>query len=478
VSACAGSANESTNCQGLSLAKKLMIFRELFESLEKNPIFSGGLSLMLIGSMAALLRRFPGQLWAFVERRLSISLDISSRDPAFRWVQTWLASHPYSRRARDLSLTTTWVSTDPDPEVETGPYRSGPSGPASQARFLLSPAPGIHIMMHRRRVLILSRIRNEHQNSGSLTSHESIRIQLLGGSRKLIDELLAEAHACSFPHSPGVSIRTARNDCWMVSSWQPRRPLESLVLADQTLEDLLEDLRDFYRSASWYADRGIPYRRGYLLHGPPGTGKTTLVLAVAGDLKLSVAVLSLSNRLMTDEALRAMVDDLPVGTLLLIEDVDCVFKDKRSTTGDTGVTLSGLLNALDGVSSREGRVLFLTTNHPDRLDPALVRPGRVDRKIELGHATPDQARRLFLWFYRDSGLDTADLAREADRFAAQVPRGKVCMAAVQEHLLRHRRAPEVAAHEVVFEEYSTNSEALIDDGESTHEVAREEQEAQ
>ena len=157
-----------------------------------------------------------------------------------------------------------------------------------------------------------------------------------------------------------------------------------------------------------------------------------------------------------------MVDDLPVGTLLLIEDVDCVFKDKRSTTAETGVTLSGLLNALDGVSSREGRVLFLTTNHPERLDPALVRPGRVDRQIELGFATPDQARRLFLWFYRDSGLSPADLGREADRFAAQVPRGQVCMAAVQEHLLRHRRSPEVAAHEVVFDEIAPEVQMLRD----------------
>ena len=389
---------------------------------------------MIIGSGAALLRKFPAQLWAFMERRLSISLDISSRDPAFRWVQSWLAAHPYATRARDLSLTTTWVGTDPDPTIETGPYQSHPSGPASQARFVLSPAPGIHIMMYRRRVLILTRIRHDHQGGGSQAVYESIRIQILGGSRKLIDDLLSEAHASSFPQAAGVSIRTARNDCWMATSWQPRRPLESLVLADQTLEDLLDDLRDFYRSASWYANRGIPYRRGYLLHGPPGTGKTTLVLAVAGELKLSVGVLSLSNRLMTDEALRAMVDDLPVGTLLLIEDVDCAFKDSRSTTGDTGVTLSGLLNALDGVSSREGRVLFLTTNHPERLDPALVRPGRVDRKIELGYATPDQARRLFLWFYRDSGLAVAELSREADRFAAQIPHGKLCMAAIQEHL--------------------------------------------
>ena len=172
------------------------------------------------------------------------------------------------------------------------------------------------------------------------------------------------------------------------------------------------------------------------------------MLAAAGELNLSVAVLSLSNRLLSDDALRTLVDALPPATLLLIEDVDCVFKTERATTEQTGVTLSGLLNALDGVSSREGRVLFLTTNHPERLDPALVRPGRVDRKIELGNATADQARRLFLWFYQGCCATPARLAELADLFATQVPSGNICMAAIQEHLLRHRDEPEAAAHEV------------------------------
>jgi chaperone BCS1 len=307
-------------------------------------------------------------------------------------------------------------------------------------------------MSYRRRLLIVYRTRRDLQHGGSQAFQESLTLQILCGSRRLIEELCLEAHEISFPKTPGVSILTARNGAWVSTSWQPKRPLESLVLVDQVLEDLLVDLRDFLNSGTWYAQRGIPYRRGYLLHGPPGTGKTTLVLAAAGDLKLSVAVLSLSNRLMSDESLREMVDALPMATILLIEDVDCVFKDRRGTNDVTGVTLSGLLNALDGVSSREGRVLFLTTNHPERLDPALIRPGRVDRNVELGHATPDQARRLFLWFYRDSGLSAAELSREADRFACQVPANKLCMAAIQEHLLRHRRNPEAAAHEVVFEE--------------------------
>src|SRR5262249_45314621 len=262
-------------------------------------------------------------------------------------------------------------------------------------------------------------------------------------SRSMIEQLLAEAHAASFPRTPGVSILTAQGGCWSVTSWQAKRPLGSLVLADGVLESVLADLREFYRSGPWYAERGIPYRRGYLLHGPPGTGKTTLVLALAGELKLSVAVLNLSSRLMSDDSLRTLIDDLPAATLLLIEDVDCVFKERRSTEPETGVTFSGLLNALDGVSSREGRVLFLTTNHPERLDPALVRPGRVDRKIELGPATPDQARRLFLWFYQGGEIGPGELARLADSFAAQVPPSRLTMAAIQEHLLRHRRTPEV-----------------------------------
>jgi chaperone BCS1 len=425
---------------------------ELLKTLDQNPFFSGGLTLMVIGSAAAMLRRLPGRIRALLERRLSITVEIPDRDPAFRWVQGWLAEQSYSRRARDLSLTTTWVTRDPDPEIDGDADYNRPSGPASEARFLLSPAPGMHLMTYRRRLLILHRTRRELQNGGSAAYQESLTLQLVGGNRAMVEAILAEAHTASFLRTPGVSILTAQGACWSSVSWQHKRPLGSLVLADNILEDVLADLREFYGSSAWYAERGIPYRRGYLLHGPPGTGKTTMVVALAGELKLSVGVLSLSSKVLSDEGLRTLVDALPAATVLLIEDVDCIFKERRTTDLQTGVTLSGLLNALDGVSSRDGRVLFMTTNHPERLDPALIRPGRVDRKVELGYSTPDQARRLFLWFYRDCGISPEELEGLAEHFAAQVARGRVCMAAIQEHLLRHRREPEVAAHEVVFDD--------------------------
>ena len=160
---------------------------DLLKILNHNPFFSGGLTLMVIGSAAATLRRLPGHIRDFLERRLSITVEIPDRDPAFRWVQGWLAEHRYTRRARDLSLTTTWVTRDPDPEIDGDADYNRPSGPASEARFLLSPAPGMHLMTYRRRLLIVYRTRRELQNGGSASFQEILTLQLIGGNRAMVE---------------------------------------------------------------------------------------------------------------------------------------------------------------------------------------------------------------------------------------------------------------------------------------------------
>ena len=417
----------------------------MYNALLQNPFFSGGLTLMAVGALMALLRNLPTTLWGVLVHWCTISVEIPDRDPAFRWVQSWIVEQKHARRARSLSLTTTWADPDPDPTIETNPeYASSTSGKVSAARFVLSPAPGMHIMKYRGRLLLLRRARRDLTSGGTMAFQETLTLKIIGGNRALIDTLLKEAHATALPKIPGVNILTARHENWNTSSWRPRRPLASIVLADDLLEEILDDLRAFLAAGAWYTTRGVPHRRGYLLHGPPGNGKTTLVAAVAGELGLSVAVLSLSNKVLTDDSLRNQVNALPPGAILLIEDIDCAFAEKRGAGEATGVTMSGLLNALDGVGSREGRVLFLTTNHPERLDPALVRPGRVDRSFHLGNTTPDQARRLFEWFY-SGGEEDPEVEYWAHVFASRIPEGRACMAAIQEHLLRYRTDPESAA---------------------------------
>lgn len=203
----------------------------------------------------------------------------------------------------------------------------------------------------------------------------------------------------------------------MGSEWRPfghprkRRPLESVVLDTGIGERILSDCQEFIENPGWYSDRGIPYRRGYLLHGPPGCGKSSFITALAGEIEFGICVLNLSERGLSDDRLNHLLSVAPQQTIILLEDVDAAFisredtvKQKAAYEGLSRVTFSGLLNCLDGVASSEARILFMTTNYLERLDPALIRPGRVDVKEYIGWCSAHQVRNMFLRFYQDEQL--------------------------------------------------------------------------
>lgn len=155
---------------------------------------------------------------------------------------------------------------------------------------------------------------------------------------------------------------------------------------------------------------GIPYRRGYLLHGAPGSGKSSFIMALAGYLDYNICLLNLSERGMTDDRLTHLLSNVPERSIILLEDIDAAFTGRQGSGEDgyqANVTFSGLLNALDGVASGESRIVFMTTNHVDKLDTALVRPGRADVIAELGDAEPEQVRRLVKRFYKGTHYPTS-----------------------------------------------------------------------
>ena len=168
---------------------------------------------------------------------------------------------------------------------------------------------------------------------------------------------------------------------------------------------------------------GIPYRRGYLLYGPPGTGKTSFTLAIAGALKLNICYLNLAGERMDDDGLNRALNQAPANSIILLEDIDAIFRQRETVGRKKGrsVSFSGLLNALDGVRSQEGRILVMSTNHRERLDPALIRPGRCDMHVELSNASFSMIERLFLKFFPNEN-------RLADEFAKALPESKVSMA--------------------------------------------------
>ena len=195
------------------------------------------------------------------------------------------------------------------------------------------------------------------------------------------------------PVRPRMYVASRWGD-WRRLRDAPTRALDTVILVDGQKERVVADLARFLDAERLYARVGVPWHRGYLFHGPPGCGKTSLATALADRFGLDVYLLPLSD-LDADANLVGLLGQVDERSVLVIEDIDVVHAAKaRDDAERKGVTLSGLLNALDGLATPYGLVTVMTTNQLDALDPALVRPGRADLVEEFSYLDDDQASRL------------------------------------------------------------------------------------
>ena len=394
------------------------------DALFTNPVFAGGIGLAGLGAAAAFGRRALISGAGLLRRQLLVNIEISKRDPSYNWVLAWLAQPRDNTgflarrltRLRSLSITTTTKSLNPrieDPSAGSG---------RTHADFRVQPGFGKHMVRHAPGVYIAV----NREKAGTATTatgepHETLTLTLLWMHRHVLGEVFTAAHALAQSFQQGKTVvYTARKMEWAVLG-KPRlkRPLKSVVLDEGVGEGLVGDVKEFLKAQKWYTDRGVPYRRGYLLYGPPGTGKTSFIQALAGELDYSVAMINLSEIGMTDDLLAQLLTQLPEKSILLLEDVDAALVNRRQRDSDgysgRTVTASGLLNALDGLAAGEDRIAFLTTNHIDRLDPALIRPGRVDMMVRIGEATRYQAAEMWDRYYGDIDKDHSGRARFLNR---------------------------------------------------------------
>lgn len=235
---------------------------------------------------------------------------------------------------------------------------------------------------------------------------------------------------------------------WREETKIKSRPLQSVVLPIALKTRLVNDLEKFLspRTKDFYTRNGIPYRRSYLFYGVPGTGKTSLVQALAGHFHRSVSFLLPTHPKMTDDSLREAINQIPDETIVVFEDIDSLFtSDRANRVAGSSLTFSGLLNALDGISNPNGQVFVLTTNLRDNLDHALIRNGRVDMHVEFGYAVAEQMEMMWTNFYPDA-------SHLATRFSA----------GVQQRLQAHNLKLTAAAlqHFFVAQMDSTAEEAL------------------
>lgn len=323
---------------------------------------------------------------------------VYDNDALYRPVQEWVLAQMPERAQRALIARTERAGRP----VAVGPGAVGPSQDRQLDLFFDgSRAQQVTIEGHRVDVLI-EREGADAARSDSDTSQQSyswrpsrvvFSCQDLAGKRAVIRFLEGLTQELAKGGYPTLYV-LGRWGEWHNASLRPR-PLDSVVLAAGQLERIIGDLQGFYAAEARYVELGIPWHRGYLFEGPPGTGKTSTVRAIAGHLDLDVYHVPLSD-VRADADLPRILSNVGQG-LLLLEDVDVATAARdRNASDDTGLTTSGLLQALDGVVTPHGLVTIMTTNRREVLDEALLRPGRADLIERMDFLTDEQLDRLLI----------------------------------------------------------------------------------
>jgi chaperone BCS1 len=373
----------------------------------QNQFASGGLLLMIIGGISVYLRAVPMRFWAWVVDQTTMSITIKDDDAAFRWVKEWFLEQQFLKRVRRL-------------EVDTTLRAHGVS---------LIPAPGHHWFWRAGRPFEVFFYRSEEKDAMRSRRHQLLFFRTLGRKQEFLWQFVNEIVECHRKNMAVVSYLYVYNDGWTrVESYVPRL-VDSVVLRPGEKERLLEDIAKFRKSRQRYRNLGVPYHRGYLLYGPPGTGKTSLVSAIGEKFGMSIYVINLAH--FNDRSLVGAMNEVEPNSVILFEDIDCMKsgdarppaaeiscevqpKSKSEKEDRFGVTLSGLLNALDGFSAPDNVLFVMTSNQIDALDPALLRPGRIDYRLFLGPATERQKVELYRKFFPDASLMSAQLFVEGN----------------------------------------------------------------
>ncbi|KAH9851980.1 hypothetical protein C2E23DRAFT_216722 [Lenzites betulinus] len=491
-----------------------------------NPI-QDTLKLVVIGGTVETARRASVSAWNGFIDSFFLTAHFSQEDYPYDWLMHWLSKQPAWGRSRDFDITTRSVSRhglqqkttgdlEDEEEEESAEFSQG--GGRKRKVAIVPSMDTTHTIYYRGHWLRITRTKR-FQDYGS---YAELKISVVARNNDILKRLVLEAkreYEKDAEHRVHIYMADTTYGCWRWNGARQKRPMSSIVLEPGVKDMVLADCKDFLCSEDWYAERGIPFRRGYLLHGVPGSGKTSLIHSLAGELGLDIYVVSLSSKGMSDNKLTTLMGNVPSRCILLLEDLDAAFtrgisRDESSTgaplsstsssssssskakkdedSDGSTLSLSGLLNSLDGVAAAEGRLLFATTNHIERLDPALSRPGRMDVWVNFKHATKWQAEGIFKCFFpaRPSSaaaaaaaaasatpdaaakhpadatsaanipvskrkraahiplLSEEEISDLAKRFADAIPENELSVAALQGYLLRNKTRPHECVEEV------------------------------
>jgi chaperone BCS1 len=349
----------------------------------QNQFLVGGIGTVVFGGVMYLVRSIPHTIYLWIRRFSTSEFTINTRNDNYEDFLKILYHSRIQFFSRNYAISETKPELVPGYGVSFGWYAGRP-------------------LTFQKRIL---------DNKNNI--EEQIDITFFTRKKTVVEQFVREA--ASDVMEDDLKVYFSSGHYWERGPSKRKRSLDT-VFANQNVKDkIVSKIRWFMDNEDWYNVRGIPYKLCIILHGEPGTGKTSLIHAMATEFNANIRFMSdlvLIDNLITHCSKRDFI---------VVEDIDTLAnlkreKDKTSVvnTGKKGSTnskvvstafaLHTLLNSIDGFKTPHGTVFFITTNHIDQLDPALIRVGRVDELVEVTPLDENELRAMFKAFYPKTPL--------------------------------------------------------------------------
>ncbi|KAI9482551.1 P-loop containing nucleoside triphosphate hydrolase protein [Zychaea mexicana] len=421
---------------------------------------------------------YPG-IRDYIHEIFYVSIQISQEEPIFYQIGQYVTQQ--QEASRDKKLTHVQGIAKNNEESRSFFHYLDEEVPIPRPRISVIPTSGTkQIVWHKGRKIFVTRrkVRAEDASAsglGTITlndissllqrNQEVLDISMRGRDveelKSIVQEWIDSIYNQDYNKLTVYQcMRTHSEYMWKRISNKEMRKYDSVVLREGQKEEILADVRKFLGAHKKYAMRGIPYRHAIILHGPPGTGKTSFIKGLSEKLRLNIAYISLATNL-DDDGFLAMLARVPANSLIVMEDFDRSHITKDSKESDrnggnavmTRITEAGLLNALDGINTPEGTLVFMTCNDINKISDAVKRPGRVDQIYYLTYADDYQVEEM-LWRFFGEGEQTIDpttrvsnpeLKRVAQVFLSHVRsfNSQMTTATLQKFFLEYEKEQEV-----------------------------------